>query len=180
MIVIGGESQSGKSTFAAVLRMVLARHGIVAKHLRLDHWIIASALRQPGGTVRDRYRYRDIVDAVGRLMRGETIEFERYDSARRGPAGCHDTLAVAKGEPLIVEGTVALDLPALREAANLRVYLEVPESIREARLFAFYREKGLDDPAIKSLHDQRRMSEHPIILQSRKYADHVINLESLS
>ncbi len=180
MIVIGGQSRSGKSTLAAVFRMVLARRGIVSRHLQLDHWIVASALRRPSETVRDRYRYQDIVEAVARLMRGETIEFERYDSARRCPAGCLDTLALADGELLIVDGTVALDLPPLRTAAMLRVYVEVPESVREARFFAFYRGKGLDDLTIQSLHEERRVTEHPIILQSRSYADHVINLENLS
>ncbi len=175
MIVIAGLSRSGKSTFASVLELVLARKGIVSRRLCLDHWIVGLDRRHPGGTVRDRYRYLEIADTVDRLLRGEQVEFERYDAAKRGPAGRRDALAVAEGEVLVVEGTVGLDVPTLRKRAALRVYTEVPESIRKARFVTFYRYKGLDDPTIESLYSERQISEWPVISESRKFADRVIN-----
>jgi len=180
MIAIAGLSRCGKSTFASTIGIVLAKRGIVSKRLRLDHWIVSIDQRRPGGTVRDRYRYPEIAEAVDRLPRGERIEFDRYDPAKRGPDGRRETLAVAEGEVLLVEGTVGLDLPALREAAALRVYVEVPETVRKARFVAFYRLKGLDDLTIEALYAERQISEHPVVLESRQFADHVIDLDTVS
>lgn len=179
MIVVAGLSRSGKSTFASVLGIVMGKRGIVSRRLHLDHWIVGLEQRHPGGTVRDRYRYLEIAEAVERLLHGEQIEFDRYDAARRGPDGRRVTLAVAEAEVLVVEGTVGLDLPALREMATLRVYVEVPESVRKTRFIAFYRHKGLDESTIESLYSEREISERPVILESRQFADRVINMESL-
>lgn len=180
IVAIAGLSRCGKSSFASALGLALAKRGIVSKHLRLDHWIIGIDQRRRGGTVRDRYRYREIAQAVDLLARGEPIEFDRYDPAKRGPDGRRETFVVAEGEVLVVEGTVGLDVAALRQAAALRVYVEVPEAVRKARFVTFYRSKGLDDQAIEALYTERETSEHPIVRDSRQFADHVTILENFS
>ena len=180
MIAISGFSRTGKTTLSAVLRHVLTRRGVGVKHLRLDHWIVGVDEREPGGSVRDRYRYPEIVDAVERLLRGEPVEYARYDAAARGPDGRRETLLVGEREVLLVDGTVALDLPELRSAASLRIYVELPENLRKGRILAFYGEKGFEKQAAEALYEERQISEQPVILESRRFADHVINLESLS
>ena len=84
-----------------------------------------------------------------------------------------------EGEVLIVDGVLSLDMPALREAAGLRLYTEATEDVRKGRFDEFYRYKGLGEEARERLYHERQNDETPIVIASRQHADCVIDLEAL-
>lgn len=176
VIAIGGLSRSGKTVLAGVLAAALRRRGINSKRLRLDDWLLGLSARDPGMGVRDRYQYERIRDALRRVLRGDTIEFEPYDPIARESSGRTQSLTLSKGEVLIVDGVVSLDVAEIRDASSLLLYAEVAESVRRERIGAFYKQKGLSDGEIDDLCEARRVDEDPVVLGSREFADSVIDL----
>ena len=179
VIAVGGLSRSGKSTLAAVLMITLKQRGVRTSCLRLDQWIVDAGKRAPASTVRERYRYAEIAHAVQQLVSGERIEMHRYGAASRGSTRHTESLTLGEGEVLIVDGVVALDVPAIVELSDLRVYVESPEPMRKVRFAAFYQYKGLASEAIDALYLDRQVDETPIVLASRAHAHRVINIEEL-
>ena len=81
--------------------------------------------------------------------------------------------SIGPQDVLIVEGVPALLVAALRESAQLQVYIDVPESERLRRLHADYGWRGLSPAAVEQL-AARATDEHQGVAASRVFADHVI------
>lgn len=173
VIAVGGQSRSGKSTLAALLRRTLAERGIVARVLSLDNWLISAPERTDEMTVRERYRYKAIEQDIGRLLAGQEIELGCYDPYRRstGPGAAFGLNGAAC---LVVDGVAALDIAGLRDAASLRLFIEAPEEVRRRRFFAFYRWKEMPEHEIEALYAKRLRDEVPIIDASRQHAYQII------
>ena len=180
IIAIGGLSRSGKTTLAGVLAVALRGRGIRVKRLSLDHWVLGLGSRETGMGVRERYQYALIEDALKQLSLGETIEFEPYDPVTREPSGVIKDLTLEGGEVLIVDGVVGLDIPGVRDASTLRLYAEVSESVRRDRFGTFYEDKGLSAGEIDELYDERRVDEEPVVLDSRRFADAIIDVGAMA
>ena len=178
-VVIAGLSRSGKSTLAAALASCLRKRGLTSKRLLLDHFLVPVDDRTDDMTVRDRFRYADIRQAVARLQDGEVIEFDRHDSIIRGPDGSRHNLHLNDGEILVVDGVVGLDIDEVRQTATVALFTEVDEGVRKKRFEQFYLDKGLAEPAIRELYARRQSDELPIVMESRRFADHVVDLDTL-
>jgi len=176
VIAIGGLSRSGKTTLAGVLAAALRRQDIRARRLNLDDCLLGLSARDPGTGVRERYQYARIRDAMKRLLRGETIEFEPYDPLTRESTGVTESLTLRGGEFLIVDGVVSLDVRDIRDASSLLLYAEVAEPVRRERLESFYEEKGLSGREIHVLYEARRVDEEPVVRASQKFADAIIDM----
>lgn len=179
VVLVGGKSRAGKSTFSAILGRAFRRSGVEARHLQLDHWIQSKELRGDGGGVRDRFRYDDIVSVVERLLSGERVEFERYDAIRRGASGVRQTMQLSGDEFLIVDGVPALDIPRLRDLAARSVYVEVDEDTRRRRFHDFYSAKGLGPDEAASLYARRERDESGVVEMSSAFAHTRIDLEAI-
>ena len=176
VIVIGGLARSGKTTLAGAISLLMRRRGIAVRRMCLDDWMAGLHERRPGMTVRERYRYPSIREALGRILQGNCVEFERYNPLTRDRDGEKGSLTLGDGEVLIVDGVVGLDIPEVRDVSSVRIYTESDESVRRTRVREFYALKGLSEEEIDVLQQLRRLDEEPLIVATKEFADCVVDL----
>ncbi len=142
LITLDGPCASGKTTLAGKMAEVL--HAVV---VHTDDFVIPHAqktkerLAVPGGNC-------DADRLVGEVLspwkRGETARFCRYDCKR---ACMREPEELPACDTLILEGSYC-NLPAIREFADIRLFMNTPWEIREKRL----RERESED-SLKRFHD---------------------------
>lgn len=141
IIAIDGRCCAGKTTLAAGLR---ERNGWSVFHM--DDFFLRpeqrtkERLAQPGGNV-DYERFLEEIlmpirsakiKAVGNAGKTERITYRPFDCRRQNFA---EEVAVEAGDVVIVEGSYSCH-PALRDAYDLRVFLDVSREEQEGRLLA--------------------------------------------
>jgi D,D-heptose 1,7-bisphosphate phosphatase len=173
VISIGGLSRSGKSTIAGIMSIVLKDKGVRSTILGLDNWLVDLNNRQTWMGVRDRYEYDRIENDIRSFLAGNEIHVQKYDAETRQKNKQAENFKLENYEAVIVDGVVALDIPYLREISDLKIYAYTDEELRKKRFFDFYRYKGLTIDIITELYLERQTDEVPVIVQSRKYADHI-------
>jgi len=179
LILVGGASRSGKSTFAQVIKMAFAKKGKKLEILGLDHWILDVDRRTEEMTVRDRYDYGEITESLRLLLRGEEVDLPKYDPKTRKRTGEVARFALKGDFGLIVEGVVVLDIPELREKSDCSVYLGIPDGVRKDRFIDFYSYKNLPSEGIEKLFERREKDEIEIVKKTREFADLVVGTEEV-
>jgi D,D-heptose 1,7-bisphosphate phosphatase len=177
VIVVGGQSRSGKSTLSTVIRKYLEQVGKRVKILELDNLLLSKNQRVPNMNVRDRYRFDAIEKEVEFLLSGKEITLDRYDPKTREVGRNTEKIVLNAGEILLIDGVVALDHTYLRDVADVSFFTCVLEELRKKRFYDFYHYKLLPEGEIENLYNSRLVDEVGIINQSKKYADHIINME---
>jgi len=86
-------------------------------------------------------------------------------------------LSCAASSCLIIDGVPALDIDYLRNISKVKVYVDIDETVRKDRFFSFYRWKDLPEDDINNLYQQRLHDEAPYVLESKKYADLVVEVK---
>jgi D,D-heptose 1,7-bisphosphate phosphatase len=173
VISIGGLSRSGKSTIAGIMSIVLAHKGVRTIILGLDDLLIDLNNRKKWMCVRDRYDYKKIESDVRSFLAGREIHVHKYDAENRTKIKSTETIKLDTYEAVIIDGVVALDISHLREISSLKIYTDIDEKLRKKRFYEFYRYKGLTEDKIADLYLERQNDEFSIIVQSKKYADHI-------
>ena len=177
LALIGGLARSGKSSAAQVLKELLAAFGVTAHVLSLDAWLREADARREGGGVLQRYDMLAAAAAIGTVMgaaQRRVLTTQVYDRRRRAMHRNPIRHSIGPQDVLIVEGVPALLVAALRESAQLQVYIDVRESERLRRLHADYGWRGLSPAAVEQLLAARATDEHQGVAASRVFADHVI------
>jgi uridine kinase len=177
LILIGGCSRTGKSTLAQTLQERFIDAGINAIIVKLDNWLLGIDERTGNETVRERFKYPEIIDALTSLMNRQEIFPPFYDPKTR--------LVVQKKGPhplylesgiCIVDGVVALDIPDLRELADFKIYLEIPDEIRKSRLVDFYTNyKNCTPEETEKIIEERELEEVMTVKETRIYADMIFD-----
>lgn len=147
IIAIDGRCCAGKTTLAAGLK---ERNGWSVFHM--DDFFLRpeqrtkERLAQPGGNV-DYERFLEEIlmplrsakiKAAGNGGRTESITYRPFDCRRQDFA---EEVTVEAGDVVIVEGSYSCH-PALRDAYDLRVFLDVSQAEQERRLLARNGEEG--------------------------------------
>jgi D,D-heptose 1,7-bisphosphate phosphatase len=155
VVLIGGNTRSGKSTLAAWLAMKARQEGIPAMHIRLDDWILPAEHRQEEGHVLATFQWPKVEDDVLAILRGETVALDPYNSHPSWNLG--RVTYHRSGERLIViEGVVALALTRVMEKVQLRYHKSIgPEELHRA-FTRFYTWKGKSPDEITTLFAQRQ------------------------
>ena len=173
LILIGGCSRSGKTTLARGIASRFRSRGVLAHTVGLDSWLVSVEHRSATSTVLERYDCGAIATSVTALLRGETVHPPVYDVAtrRRVSERSDVDLHVASGV-VIAEGVIALGLETLLPFARARIFTEVDDPVRLARLEEFYTQtKHLTAQAARSLIGERELEEVPFIKSTRANAD---------
>jgi len=173
LIAIGGLSRSGKSTWAAVLRDVLAERGQHAIVVPLDAWLRSASERKPG-LVSHRFDLAGITEVIGKLVQRKAaveLRLAHYDRLTRQRESASEAVPVAPDDVLLFEGVPALMIDTLVEAASHAYYVACPEALRRERFEAEYRWRGLSPTEIEALYRERELDEHPHVKRSAKIAD---------
>lgn len=177
IILVAGLSRSGKSTFSKIISTILNKKGIHNTHLNLDNWLVGIQERKDWMAVNERYKYNEIVKDIATLLEGKEIKVNKYNVKTRNIDEHQKSIILEEGEALIIDGVVGLDIEFLRKIADIKIYVEINETMRRKRFFDFYMFKGLTEEEIKKLYVKRQDDEIPIVIQTKNYADYIIPME---
>ena len=173
LVLIGGCSRSGKTTLANKIKIDCDKKNIKCVTVSLDNWLLGIDERKGDETVRERFKYKDIVEAITRIMNSDMVYTSIYDPKTR-------LIVCEKGpEPLYIEqgicmvdGVVALDIDELREQADFNIFTDVRDSTRIKRLVAFYNKyKNCSMGNTRKIITSREVDEVSIVKRTQIYAD---------
>ena len=156
----------------------LAAGGIPGTLVSLDAWLVSVEERKPGSMVLERYECDRIVEAIRRILEGEEVRPPAYDPVtRRRTAQAGGPPIRVKSGVLLVEGVVALAIASLKALSVLSVHIAVPDTLRLARLRAFYREvKGVPEQETETIIAARELEEVALIQRAGAAADAILEL----
>jgi uridine kinase len=177
VIVIGGLSRSGKSIFASTLKEALMERGITTHTLALDGWLKPENEREPG--VLGRYDVQAIkVLFKACINRHEpmTLAVPIYDKKARAAQVIKQSFTISTQDVIIIEGVVGAALAPAVEGPGVHTwFVEIDELARKERVLREYalRAKTLEEAV--SIYEKRLLDENPIVLESRKNAQRVLD-----
>ena len=179
VVLIGGQSCSGKTTAAQLLKEAVEGLGRVAHTVSLDGWLRPPDERPEGAGVLARYdmdRAATELAAIAHASTHRSVRWPVHDRASRtlrdGPVH-----AIGPDDLLIVEGVTALMYPALDALAGLRLHVEIDETLRRQRFQAEYRRRGRAPAEIDALYAVRRADEGAAVESAASSADAVLRLD---
>lgn len=177
LVLIGGLARSGKSRHAAVLKEMCLERGRRAHVVCLDGWLKPAESRPEGAGVAARFD----LDAAAAAIRGilecgvaRPFDIPVYDRASKRTDIRTQRIGWTPGDALIVEGVPALLSPDLVSWARMRIYVDIPEAVRNTRLRADYQWRGLTADAVDALIASRDADERPAILATQFQATHIL------
>lgn len=178
IVAIAGQSRAGKTTIANKLHSDLQKlHGIESQILALDHFILGLDKRPADCTVRERYDYKKISEAVRDIANGASINLPFYDARTRQSSETGSFFSPIKEGVVLIEGTVAIDAIESSQCIDLSVYVTIDEHTRKERLQDFYTNyKGLPRHEVEELIRRRYRDEYPIIHNSIQSADLLVRV----
>lgn len=172
LISIGGCSRTGKTTLAKQIQKDMSIRGINCGIVALDNWLVGVNGRRNNGTVRERFQYKDIRNAVAKLVAGEDIRTPVYNSKTRSVIDDEQNVLHFEDGVIILDGVVALDIPELRAVSKLKVFVDIDDTIRSERLNWFYLEyKNCTQEEASAILNARELEEVPLIKSTIQYAD---------
>jgi uridine kinase len=130
-----------------VFRYALQERGLQATVMPLEVWLKSAPERDVSGVV---MRYD--VEAMQRFL----------------------TLTLSTSDVVILDGAIALMIDALVSSAALNVFVDAEPMRRKDRFLVEYRTRGFADAEIEAMYEQRQLDEAPHVLDSRRYADIVL------
>jgi uridine kinase len=178
LVLIGGLARAGKSYAAQVLKELLHVLGFHAHVISLDGWLKPKSERIEGSGVRQRF---DLA-AASAAIEAATCSNSRvvlveplYDRFTRDSGTQFIEHSVGPNDVLIVEGVPALLMDdLLGRSSVMRVYIDVAHDTREKRLKQDYAWRGTSTEEQIATLAQRELDETPIVEQSRRIADFLV------
>jgi uridine kinase len=165
IVLIGGPSRSGKSTFTAVFRDALLARGQGAVVLSVDRWLKDEAERQPGVLGRyDMAALQSLVTGIADCERRPgALTLPGYDKkARRSVPGVTH-LPISASDVILIEGTVALAIEVTETAVAGRYHVDIDENLRRQRVLHEYRLRGYTEQQAGEVYSARQADEIPVI-----------------
>ena len=172
LVFVGGQSRSGKSTFAHALRDVLRRGNKRCHVASTDQWLRSESDRGDG--VFDRYdmpALRHFVHALLRQDRPTALHTPGYLKLKRSQVPSVGVLQLQTDDIVIIEGVVALALDE-ELAGHHRFFIDIDESDRCERVVREYLLRGQDEANAIAVYRDRLLEEVPTIAGTAVSARH--------
>lgn len=173
IITIGGNSQSGKSTFSTYLKFFLQKHSIEVLKIELDDWILPKDKRKGLHDVLHNFQHDKLISDLKRILNGGRIELDGY-SRILGNKPIPAQYIHSNEKVIIIEGVIGLALSYLREIAHLKIYKELPSADHYTRTIQYQAWKGYTKEYAVAQYEERRKPEYELIKTTKKYADMII------
>ncbi|MGA1868189.1 MAG: HAD-IIIA family hydrolase [bacterium] len=174
VILIGGNTRSGKSTLAHYLALELRDRGENVVEIALDNWLLPKEKRIKYDTVYERFQLEKIEKDCAHLFASQEIALPSYNCVHRITSTEEIIYSLHNKSVVIVEGVVALSSQTLRRFSALSIYCDIEEQAMKNRIFSFYTWKGLSESEINNLYKKRKKDEYDIIRKEKCYADMII------
>ncbi|MCK4364483.1 MAG: HAD-IIIA family hydrolase [Thermoplasmatales archaeon] len=173
-IAIAGCSRSGKTMLAQKIKDDLSKKGIDSSMISLDNWLLDLNVRTGDETIRERFQYEKISDALSQIKSGENIYPPVYDAKTRMIVSEKSSkpLFVEENSIGIIDGIVSLDVEKAREISDFKIFVDIDDNTRKERLIDFYvnyKKYSLEDA--KKIIEPRETDEVKIIEKTKNYAD---------
>lgn len=176
VILIGGNSRSGKSTFASVVRDLLLERGIKGRVLTTDRWLLSEGDRGPGVLQRhDLNKLRSLFAKIyDPIKRPKQINLPFYKKGPREHVPNAEVVSLSPQDVLIFEGVVALSLET-NKGREHRFYVEIDEKERKKRIISEYCIRGFSSELAELTYFNRMQEEVPLV-QDFAAGDNIIHI----
>ena len=173
MVLIGGCAQAGKTMLAEKIRKELRKRNINCIVVSLDNWLLGLDERKGNETVRERFQYKKISEAITQIKNGNKVYTPIYDPKTRLIVSQKSLNPIYINEGIcIVEGVVALDIKELRNISDFNIFVDVDDDARKKRLRQFYIDyKKCSVDESEKLIKARELEEVSTIKKTMNYAD---------
>ncbi len=179
LVLLGGQARAGKSFVSQVLKEHLEAFGYIAHVISLDAWIKYPDDREEGQGVFSRYDMARANSEILALVKSQRrVAFKQcvYNRASRHFLSKAIHQSVGAQDIIIVEGVTALMSKDFRLSAQLKLYVELDETIRQKRFEADYRWRGMPEEELSALLNSRKLDEVQVVSKYKDLADFVINV----
>jgi uridine kinase len=184
LIGIAGGSAAGKTTLALALTAALGSRRVL--HLQQDWYYRDLSHVDPAARAAHNFDQPEALemDLLGQhlrlLRRGETVRRPDYDFATH--TRLDEWQVLTPRELVLLEGTLVLADPVLRELLDIRIYVDAPRSTRLARrLTRDIAERGRDVSSCLHQHWHTVWPMHDLYVgPSRRHADVLVAGDALS
>jgi len=174
IILIGGNTRTGKSILASYLRQNFTMKGHKTIHVGLDNWLLPEEHRTPDMGVYERFRLARIEQDLHELYDGKILNMFTYvnhPDREKLPV----TYDPAGAEIILVDGVVALSSDKIRKQAHLRLFTTLDSGRFRRRIEEHYIWRGKSVAETAALFKKREQDEYQLIEKERKFADMIIN-----
>lgn len=171
VVFVGGQSRSGKSSFASAMRDVLEVRGLRCHVLSTDRWLLSEADRGQGVLAHHAVeKLRTFVASIcDPEARPRQVNLPGYRKDRREHVPDAEILRLTSQDVVILEGVVALHFAA-GVGAQHRFFVEIDESERRRRVIREYKMRGFSVEAVEAIYSERRMEEVPWVAAMSNHA----------
>jgi len=175
IVLVGGQSRSGKSTMASVLRDSLMEMGKVSHVISTDRWLLNEKDRKPGVLGRhDIDALYQFINAIKNNPRPFSLELPAYKKNTREYFHNVETLFVENSDIVILEGVISLSLASLIPSAFL-VYVDINEEVRRQRILREYMLRGYEENEALQIYEQRLSDEFTTVDKFKSLTTNIVN-----
>lgn len=187
LIMVGGLSRSGKSTWSNTCKRVLEGETRKVHSISLDSWIVDNGNRV-AGDVTTRFRISEINRFLESIVIAQStieIDYTLYDRwSKRQSRDYKRSIKIDSNDIVIIDGVIALAdfvLPIEEFVGGpvFRIYIDAPISTVRDRFERDYSQRGLSAAEVDDLWRERAIDEFPIVSKSKSTADLVVHLNRL-
>lgn len=180
IVFVGGQSRSGKSTFASVFREILERAGRACHVLSTDQWLLSEAQRGEGVMGRyDMPSLEAMVHALDQDARPASLSLPGYRKLKRERVAAAIHVELGRDDVIVVEGVVALNL-AQALGAKHRFFVDIDEERRRSRVLREYALRGYSESEARKIYEERLSDEAPIVANSAVGANRICIADIIS
>lgn len=166
MIRLAGQSRTGRSVLAAVLRESLAESGFAATHLRLEHWKNSTDHWPTPNGMRGNYDLEGTNQALKAWRNGGTLDIMAPHGGIR--------MSLPANGILIVEGALAFSVEAIPRR-SLSLFVESSETARRKGFLSEHPGRDLTPAHTEALyHSHLTSDEYREINDLRQNADGIV------
>lgn len=173
VVLVGGLSRSGKTTFANGMKYALAARGLNAQVLSIDRFLKNLDARAPG--VIGRYDVGALEGLLSEMLvrrDAKSIALPVYDKLGQRTVDAGERMLISAEDVMIVEGTIALTM-GKDDPSPHRFYIEIDEIERRRRVIDEYLMRGRTPSEAGEIYASRQADETPIVSQSASGAKRV-------
>jgi histidinol-phosphate phosphatase family protein len=161
LLFVGGQSRSGKSSLASLLKILLEKSGIKCHVISTDAWLFSEQDRVSGEGVLNRHNIDALRTIISKLQnRKATISLNTPFYQKSSRQNISDVMYYEIGQEDIVifEGVIALHLAAMFQERN-RIFVDIDESVRKQRVIEEYLMRGFSEQDAINIYNERLEEE---------------------